>query len=196
MNDKVTTYDRLRTFYVEGDESVLLPGDKAILARWEEAFTFIRDTKNISQSVAMLQRRFPDVSRRTLYRDVNDALRLFGNIMEYSKEAMRNMINEYTLDYLNRCKSVGDRANESRALAILVKNNNTDKDNEGQIDPSQFLTEPPVIEIPTEVVGALNALLMRGSVNLMELRARESMLIEDGTRIQPTSTTTGDSSTT
>lgn len=196
MNDKVTTYDRLRTFYVEGDESVLLPGDKAILTRWEEAFTFIRDTKNISQSVAMLQRRFPDVSRRTLYRDVNDALRLFGNIMEYSKEAMRNMINEYTLDYLNRCKSVGDRANESRALAILVKNNNTDKDNEGQIDPSQFLTEPPVIEIPTEVVGALNALLMRGSVNLMELRARESIMIEDGTRIQPASTATSDSSTT
>jgi hypothetical protein len=195
MSHAVSTLSKIRSYYLNEDV-ILNEDEKNMLARWEEAFTFMRDTKSIAETVIMLQRRFPEYSKRVLYKDVNSALALFGDVIQYNKEAMRNMTNDFAIDYLNRCKKNNDRNNEKAALALLVKINKLDKDEEEQIDPSLLNVEPPIIEVPDHVANMIAALASNGAVNLMQLRTTAvHKLNERADQVQPSAANPGDSST-
>ena len=196
MSHAVSTISRIRSFYM-GEEIILDDFERAMLARWEEAFTFLRESKSIAETVTMLQRRFPQLSRRVLYKDVNSAMQLFGYVIKYSKEAMRNMTNDYAIDYLNRCRKSGDRNNEKAALAMLIKINKLEKDEEEGMDPNKMIAESPRIEIPEHVSSMIHALISNGSVNLMQLREKATLnLNERNDTVQPAPVTTGDSPST
>ena len=121
MSDNPDLLNRLRTYYLNLEDIQLSKEDLFILARWEEAFTFLRETKSHAKTVDLLARRYPGLARRTLYRDVKGALALFGDVIEISKQAMRAMLNEYGIDLLQRCKVANDRTNEIKTLAFLMK---------------------------------------------------------------------------
>lgn len=157
-----------------GEEVLLSDQELVLLARWEEAFTFLRESKSVTETVTLLSRRFPDCSKRILYRDVQSAIALFGDVVKYSKEAMRNMANEFALDFLNRCRKTGDRTNEKNALALLIKINRLDKDELSGDEPLSIAQQPVVIHIPEHVTGMLHALLSQGSINLMQLREKST----------------------
>lgn len=171
MSHSASTIERIRGYYM-GEDVLLSDQELALLARWEEAFTFLRESKSVTETVTLLSRRFPSCSKRILYRDVQSAIQLFGDVVKYSKEAMRNMANEFALDFLNRCRKTGDRTNEKNALALLIKINKLDKD-EHMLDEQLMVShEPVVIQIPEHVSGMLHALLGQGSINLMQLREK------------------------
>jgi hypothetical protein len=178
MSHSITTIDRVRRYYL-GEEIFLTPDETNLLARWEEAFTFLRDSKSVPETVTMLQRRFPTYSKRVLYRDVQSAMQLFGDVVKYSKEAMRNMANDYALDYLNRCRKSGDRNNEKAALALFIKINKLDRDEADPYDPSTNKIEPIRIEIPDHVAGMVMGLLGNGAINLMQLREKSKLNLEE-----------------
>jgi len=193
MSHSAYTINRIRQYYL-GEEVILNEDEANILKRWEEAFTFLRDTKSIPETVALLRRRFPEISKRTLFKDANSSLQLFGDVIKYSKEAMRNMANDYALDYLNRCKTLNDRNNEKSAIAMLIKINRLDKDEVEEMDPASMILEAPRIEIPEHVSSMIYALIGNGAVNLMQLREKATLnLNERAPEVQPAAAVASDS---
>lgn len=187
------TIDRIRRWYL-GEDVILSEDEQECLKRWEEAFTFLRESKSFTETVLMLQRRFPHRSKRILYKDVNSAIQLFGDIVSYSKDAMKKLTIDYALDYLKRCRASGDRTNESRALAMLIKVNGLDRE-QLEADQVDRPTAPPVIQIPEHVAGLLAALPAAGAVNLMQLRESKPILNEpESNHVQPPATSAGNSS--
>lgn len=165
-----TTLQRLSAFYRGDDSIVLTDQENRKLARLEEAWTFLRETKNTEQTVTALRRRFPDLAQSTAYRDVNDARQLFGDIVKYSAEAMKSLMNEYTIDLLRRSKAANDRNGEAKALMILTKINGLDRPTEEGGAPPEIIT--PIIQVPVETMQIINLLMSGGDVNLMAMRER------------------------
>lgn len=167
MSYSVETFAKLKNYYKDPESVQLSDHEELILKRWETAFIFLRDLKTVSETVEMLKRKFPDVSTRTLYRDIDGAFIMFGNAVEANKQAKRFIANEYIIDYLNRCKASGDRDNEKAAIKLYMDNNNLKKEDEEDYDPEKMFVNPK-IEIPENLLSGLINFLNQGAINLMD----------------------------
>lgn len=180
-----STLVRIREFYLGKSDIVLTEDEQKILQRMEEAFSFLRDSKSHTEAVLMLKRRYPEHSKSTLYRDVNAAMALFGDVVSSSKDAIRKLTTDYALNLISRSRAVGDRNNENKALALLAKINGLELEDVEADGAQERVTTPPVIEIPESLQSILLTLPLNGAVNLMELRSQLKLKPREQNTIQP-----------
>lgn len=186
---------RIREYYLGKNNIVLTAEEEKILNRMEDAYNFLRSSKSHTETVVMLQRRYPEHSKSTLYRDVNAAMALFGDAVSYSKDAMKKLATDHAMDLIQRARTAGDRNNESKGLAMLVKINGLDREELNLEDPMKMMSQPPVIEIPESIQSFLLNMTNLGVVNLMDLRNQKQLPVGEQNHVQPAAAVTGDGET-
>ena len=90
---KETTIDKIRKYYVKGEDSVTLTENKEnIHVYLSKARTFMINYHSKQQAVNVLIN--DEASRAQSYRYVNDSLFIFGDILKNQKEAKHHLIEE------------------------------------------------------------------------------------------------------
>ena len=132
--------ERIRLHYRENYE--LSETDKQTMARWETAHALILSaTETDRNMVNTLMKRF-DISMRTAYNDIKNALILFGDLRASSKEAMRYLVTQWSLELYVMGKQTKNLNVMEKALERLTKANNLDKEDQDIPDASKI--QPPV----------------------------------------------------
>lgn len=181
-----STLVRIRDYYLGKGNVVLTEDEEKILTRMEDAYNFLRSSKSPAETAVMLQRRYPDHSKSTLYRDINAAMALFGDAVAYSKDAMKKLATDHAMSLIDRARTAGDRNAEAKALAMLVKINGLDREELNMEDPMKIMSQPPVIEIPESIQSFLLNISNMGAVNLMDLRNKKQLPVaSEQNTIQP-----------
>jgi hypothetical protein len=116
-----TSFDRIYFSYLSEEvEALLTPDELERRVRIDEAWHYMVKRKSPLTTAEWLQGKF-DVGRATAYRIVREALQIFGDVVQTSKDAKRRLLWEYSLKGLDRCLKDGDM----RAYAAILKNMTT-----------------------------------------------------------------------
>lgn len=107
----------------EKAETDLTDHEKALLNRWNEAFTLMRNYKSSADTAAILMKRFPGLSRATAYRDISNAIAMFGNITESTKEGIKHLSTEMVRDAFVIAKAKNNEDAMIKAAVAIAKIN-------------------------------------------------------------------------
>jgi hypothetical protein len=135
-----TLLERLRANYMEGYE--ISESDMRIKKRWEAAYAMLSDDMQNDRSVAkMIASRF-NVDISTAYVDIRDCKKLYGDVLHSNKEALRNMVTQWSIDFLRKANHTNNMKSIEKALERITKANNLDKEDQDLPDPAKI--QPPV----------------------------------------------------
>lgn len=137
-----STFDRIRDYYLT-DEAKLSSHDEQVRRRWHSAFSKMLDEfESDIEIVKFLIEEFP-ISKRQAYRDIFNARALFGDVKRANKEATRLMVTEWARKLYKQAMGEIDFRGAGKALEIIVKANNLDKDDIDIPDPDKI--QPPLM---------------------------------------------------
>ena len=135
-----TLMERIRLHHSEHYE--LSEADKETLARWETAHSLILMEHETDRNVVkILMKRF-DISMRTAYNDVRNAMNLYGDLRAQSKVALRYLVTQWSLELYLMARKANNLKGMEKALERLTKANNLDKDDQDIPDASKI--QPPM----------------------------------------------------
>jgi hypothetical protein len=187
---KSGSYEKIVAFMKDDKAEVeLTDHEKGLVTRWMEAFTLMRNYNTTADAVAILMKRFPDLSRATAYRDCANAISLFGDISKSTKEGIRHLTTEIVKDALTMARAMNDPG-EMRLCALAIARiqgvNDTDADafNWEELEPHTY-----ELAIDDVMLKALRFLIKGGKIDLtmvvdaMNATAEDAVIIEDAKEI-------------
>ena len=120
VRKKVTTLDKIRKYYLKGEDSVTLnPKQELIRINVSKAWNLMINYHSKEQVVSVLMN--DGSSRAQAYRYVNDSLNIFGDILKNHQEAKRYLIEEDLMRLQQRAFKYGDGAVELKVIAQRIK---------------------------------------------------------------------------
>ncbi len=162
LKTKSTTFDKIAAFYMDATGAVkLTPKQDELRKRWESAYSIFcqwgetsEDQKDMVEMFQALHKNDDgeELSRAQAYRDIRNAINLFGDVNKNTKEGIRNIINQTVFKGIQMAISTKDLDNLSRLLSVLVKNNGTDKDDPDLPDLSKIQPNLQVIKIENNFI--------------------------------------------
>jgi len=168
---KVSQYEKIVAFMKdpEGDETGLTEHDKKVIIRWMEAFTIMRNYNSMADAVAILMKRFPELSRPTAYRDIANAIALIGDISKTTKEGIRHLSTEIARDAIDMARNNNDydaMIKGANAIAKINGVNILDPDaiNFEALEPHNFQ-----IVLPDGVLDLLKSMIKTGRVDFSDM---------------------------
>lgn len=168
---KVSHYDKIMAYLTnpEGESEELTEKEKEMLDRWMEAFTMQRNYDSVSKSAEALQKRFPDISRATAYRDCAAALSLFGDINKSTKEGIRHLATEITKDAIALARKGLDYEAMMRGASSMAKINGVNLIDPDMPDFDLLAPHTFNINIPANALDALMTMVKGGRVDLTSM---------------------------
>jgi hypothetical protein len=168
---KSSTYEHIAAFMRdELAETDLTPHEQLLVQRWNEAWTLMRSGKSMADAAAILMKRFTvddkPLSRATAYRDCSNAISLFGDIAQSTKDGIKHLTTEMIRDahVIARAKNNEDGMIKA-ALAIAKINgvNTTDPDlpDFSKLEPNTY-----VFELDPLAARAIEHLIRTGRIEL------------------------------
>ena len=144
VKTKTTTFDKIVSYYLDKSGSVRLSDkQEKIRNRWVSAYGLIVNWEGDNEKVVeLLQAQYKGLSRAQAYRDIRNAINLFGDINKTTKDGIRNIINQATYSGISIAVEQKDLDNLTKLLTLLMKNNGTDKDDPDLPDFKKM--QPPV----------------------------------------------------
>lgn len=184
---KTENFDKIIAYLKDpdGETSILTEHQRQLLDRWNEAFTLQRNYHSTADTVAILMKRFPGLSRATAYRDCANALNLFGDLGQSTKQGIKHLSTEIVKDAINIARM---KNNEVAMMAGAEKIANINGVNTVDPDLPEFdKLEPNTynIMLPEGMQQAFQSMINRGEVNLssmvnnMSRTAEEAQIIEE-----------------
>ena len=135
-----TAIDRIRMHYISGYE--LSAHDEEVKRRWHAAFTFGLEHKGSDKEVASMLIKTFNISESQAYRDIYNAINLFGDVRKSTKEGLRYMVTQWAIEVFKMAVVKKDFKGMEKALTCITKTNNLDKEDQDLPDPSKI--QPPV----------------------------------------------------
>jgi len=135
-----TAMDRIRMHYISGYE--LSAHDEEVKRRWHAAFTFGLEHKGSDKEVASMLIKTFNISESQAYRDIYNAINLFGDVRKSTKEGLRYMVTQWAIEVFKMAVVKKDFKGMEKALTCITKTNNLDKEDQDLPDPSKI--QPPV----------------------------------------------------
>ena len=148
---KSTTFDKISAFYLDKTTTIRLTDKQELIRkRWQVAYSLIVNWEGDNEKVVeLMQAQFADgenkLSTAQAYRDIRNAINLFGDVQKSTKEGIRNIINQAAYKGVSIAMENRDLDNLTKLLGLLAKNNGTDKD-----DPD--LPDFREIQPPTQII--------------------------------------------
>lgn len=166
-----TPFERITASYFEEDESLLSEKDQELKHRWESAFSLLLNFHSREQAVKKLQGMF-DISRVTAYRDIANALSLFGDIHKSRKEGWRYVIFEYNMTLLQIATKDKSLDIMGKCIDRMIKLADLDKE-ESSFNPEKLKAMNIEISIPAATQKALNKIINKGVVDFNAFQAED-----------------------
>lgn len=138
-----TTFDRILANHKNPDAFPLTIQEQEQLDRWHEAFTLMLNHWSKPKIVERWVNE-KNIKPSQAYVDIRNAETLFGNVLKSSAEGYRAKWLLWAEDYLMRCKQKGDLNNEAKAIALIGKYAQLDKEEDARFNPEKL--ENPEIQ--------------------------------------------------
>lgn len=148
-----TTYDRIFHSY-RHDHVKLTANQEEIKKRWEAAYSLMVNYHSREQAIPMLRSKF-EISVSQAHRDINNCLRLFGDVAKSNKEGIRNILYEYsmkTFQLAASCKPP-DIGEMNKSISLMIKLKGIDKDDPDLPDFSKLEPHTYIIANDPKTLG-------------------------------------------
>lgn len=169
----------------DGDASNLSLHQQTLLARWQEAFTLQRNGHSTADSAALLMKRFPGISRATAYRDCANALSLFGDIAQSTKQGIKHLATEIVKDAIGIARIKNNEVAMIQGAKEMASINGVNTIDPDLPDFSKLEPNTYNISLPQNVISALQSMITGGHINLgglvneMSKHAQEAEIIQE-----------------
>lgn len=146
IRQKVTTLDKIRKYYLKGEDSVKL-SDKQneIRERIYKSWNLLINYHSREQAMKVLTNEY-GCSRAQSYRYVNDALSVFGNPIANQKEAKRYLIEEDLMRLQQRAIKDKDGYLELAVIKQRIKLGGFDKDTDPKFNPEKLQAQTYILK--------------------------------------------------
>lgn len=165
VRKKVTTQDKIRRYYLKGEDSVTLTEKQdEIRIRVYKAWNLLINYHSKEQAMAVIMNEY-GCSRAQSYRHVADAMSIFGNPIANQKEAEKYLISEDLIKSQQRSIKNKDEAAYLKAMALRIKLGNYDKDTTQTFDPDKLKAQTYVLKVHPSVLKSIEANQDGGSID-------------------------------
>lgn len=162
---KDSTYDRIFAWYIDPKRYSLSPKDEEIQKRWSAAWSLLMNYHSLEQAVSVHKQEF-DLSRAQAYRDLKQAINLFGNVTKTEKEGRRHVLYEYSMKVFQLALKKGDLETSGKMIERMSKLMRLDADDTDMVNPDKLEASEYKIALPKVVKDQLLALIAKGYVDL------------------------------
>ena len=163
-----SSFDRIYAYYKDPKKYPLTEKQEEKKDRWLAAFTLRQNFHSREQAANVLMEKY-DISRAQAYRDLRSAERLFGNVMKADRDGALAILYEYSHKYLLMAVKAKDLKAMGKALELMGKYAEIDKDQGINFNPEKLENKPDKISIPKEVAQAIATHLKAGVLDFNEL---------------------------
>lgn len=168
LRKKVTTDDKIRKYYLKGENSVSLsPNQEEIRIKVYKAWNLMCNYHSKQQAMSVLVN--DGSSTAQAYRYINSALSIFGNIIKNDLEAKRYLIEEDLIRLQQKAIKEKDGALELKVLAQRIKLGGFDKDTLQNFDPEKLKAQTYILKVHPSVLKTIESRSDGGSLDFNDL---------------------------
>jgi hypothetical protein len=153
----------IRDHYLNG--TTLTPKHEEMRQRLSAAFSLLTNYHSVQQAIPLLKDKY-QYSEASAYRDINNALKLFGNVLESNKEGIRQIVYEYAIKTYQLAAKNGDYKAMAQAIDKMIKVQGLDRDTADLPDFEKLQPSIVVAVLPEAMENKLDKFLSKGSINL------------------------------
>jgi hypothetical protein len=169
VRKKVTTLDKIRKYYLKGEDSVTLTDKQdEIRIRVLKAWNLLINYLSKEQAMAVIMNEY-GCSRAQSYRYVSDAMSVFGNPVANQKEAEKYLIGEDLIRSQQRSIKNKDEAAYLKAMALRIKLGSYDKETLQNFDPEKLKAQTYVLKVHPSVLKSIESRQDGGSLDFNNL---------------------------
>lgn len=163
-----SSFDKIYAYYKDPGKYPLTEKQTELKERWLAAFTLRQNFHSREQATNVLIEKY-DISRAQAYRDLKNAERLFGNVMKADRDGSLAILLEYSHKFLLMAVKAKDLKSMGKALELMGKYSEIDKDNALTFNPEKLENKPVKVSVSKEVRNAILGHLMTGSLDFNSL---------------------------
>lgn len=169
VRKKVTTLDKIRKYYLKGEDSVTLTDKQdEIRIRVLKAWNLLINYLSKEQAMAVIMNEY-GCSRAQSYRYVSDAMSVFGNPVANQKEAEKYLIGEDLIRSQQRSIKNKDEAAYLKAMALRIKLGSYEKETLQNFDPEKLKAQTYVLKVHPSVLKSIESRQDGGSLDFNNL---------------------------
>lgn len=173
-----TTFDKIWAHFLDETKFPLSPKNEEIKERWLAAWTLRLNFHSTEQAVSVHMVKY-DISRAQAFRDINNAERLFGNLMKTDRAGKLAVWAEYCHKfYLMAIKSKDLKA-MGKALELLGKAYEVDSNDNALFNPEKLEDKPIKLGISKASIELLATALKGGTLNFNKVVDVDAEIVED-----------------
>lgn len=157
--ESLSKIDKIRKYYLKGPDSVsLTEKQETYRVNIYKTWNLLIQYHSREQAMQVMVNESNDgegCSRATAYRYVNDAMSIFGNIIQNQHEAKKYIIEEDLKRLQQRAIKAKDGTLELNVIKQLIKLGNFDKDTNQNVDPEKLKAQTYVLKLHPSVLAAM-----------------------------------------
>lgn len=177
--NKSTAIERIREYYLDKRNRVeLTPHQEHIRERLVAAHTLLTNFHSPSQAHPIHAARF-GISDNQAWRDIRNAVNLFGDVQKAQKEGIRWIVYEYAVKTYQKAAERGDMAAMNKAVGQMVKVMGLDREDPEVPDMEKMKPSLVVLGLPEEQINQMQLLLQGGSVNFSKAQPEPKTIDAD-----------------
>lgn len=177
---KETTTDKIRKYYLKGEESVTLTERqhetrKNIYMAWNLLINYHsrEQAMNAMMTMAIRDSKEEGCSRATAYRYVTDAMSIFGNVLQNQKEAEKYLIKEDLKRLQQRAIKAKDGALELAVIKQQIKIGGFDKDTDPKFNREKLEAQTYILKLHPSVMAAMDKMSDGGLFDFNSIGAED-----------------------
>lgn len=116
-----TDFENIKSYLLEGNEGALPDHQRAMLDRWVSAAKLLDKNPVTKNAVAILQAKYPGLSRAQGYEDCRNAVRLFNSKQTFDYDLWRSWLLNDIVDLCVKAKETGNLKAWAAGQANLIK---------------------------------------------------------------------------
>lgn len=176
--NKTTTKDKVISWYISDEGEVeLSENEEKQRLRWVKAYGLLCKGCSPFKAVPILM-RVTGVSEAQAYRDIKNAISIFGDVQKSEKEGYRNILFEYAMKTYRLAAKKGNLREMNRAIGNMAMLKGLDRDDPDLPDFTLFQPHEVNIDVPHEVLELLQKMLSMGAVDVSAILKNQSEDIE------------------
>lgn len=174
-----SSFDRIYAYYKNPKRFPLTDKQNELKERWLAAFSLRQNWHSREQAANVLMEKY-NISRAQAYRDLKTGERLFGNVMKADRDGSLAILLEYSHKYLLMAVKAKDLKAIGKALELMGKYSEVDKENSIHFNPEKLEDKPVRMSVPKEAVNAILAALDGGVLDFNNLTVEDVEFEEAG----------------
>ena len=159
-----TNFEAILASFLDDGSVKLTPHQDKMKQRIMASFSLLLNWHSREQASKVLMQQF-DISQATAYRDIGNALKIYGDVNKSSKEGWRYIIMEYNQKLLQLATKEKNLEQMGRAMDRMIKLAELDKD-ENLINLEKLANLDIEIKISKSSERALDKMSQSGVVDL------------------------------